>query len=183
MTTEISIAITTLEFRWTTSKARDTYGYNICTLYADNVKVARCNGGGYDMKGTCLGNFIASRYHDRLLGLTKKFYGLTFHDPNYDPGKAIIGTDCDNRTMGGESSKTVKEAEDAGESLGLERYQAFYRASSDVPTERHIEPLIDGACGWSSVETIIRAIGVEITSVPAGKTTFIHSLTETTIPN
>lgn len=60
----------TLEFKWTTSRGRDTYGYNVCTLYADGRKVARCNGGGYDMKGTCLGNYLESAFTDRLRALT-----------------------------------------------------------------------------------------------------------------
>lgn len=63
-------ATTTLEFRWTTSRGRDTYGYNVCTLYADGRKVARCNGGGYDMEGTCLGTFLETFYADRLNALT-----------------------------------------------------------------------------------------------------------------
>lgn len=226
----------TLEFKWTVSRGRDTYGYNICTLYADGVKVARCNGGGYDMKGTCLGSYIASAYADRLLALKPQdmpaqshweaerarqcdgacnkelqdkiveaitfgrpadmdldklpedcfecpkcggptrqsrdgkriddgryFYGLTYHDPNFDPGKAVVGKDCQDRTIGGTAeAKTVEQAEKDGNSFGLERYQAFYRASSSVPTERHTVPLIDGACGFSSVEQIAKAIGLSL---------------------
>ena len=181
--------MTTLEFRWTVSRGRETYGYNICTLYVDGRKVARCNGGGYDMKGTCLGNWIAREYADRLLGLKpddmperahydsekqqrvdegRYFYGLTFHDPSYDPGKAVIGTDCSDRTTSKESAvgKTVNQAEDANISFGLERLQAAYRASSKFPTERHTIPLIDGACGQSSVEKIAKAIGLEFSWVP-----------------
>lgn len=55
-----------LEFRWTTSRGRDTYGYNICALYVDGVKVSSCNGGGYDMEGTALGNWIARRFAAEL---------------------------------------------------------------------------------------------------------------------
>lgn len=223
-----------LEFRWTVSRGRDTYGYNICTLYADGERVARCNGGGYDMKGTVFGDFIAKRYADRLLALRAEdmpenshwerdesaficrhclmervhkelepvtasapdwadkwpicsecgsemerdngagqriddgryFYGLRFHDPNYDPGKAQIGQDCADRTLGGADGMTVEQAEAAGKSIGLERYQAFYAASSHVPTERHTVPSIDGACGFSTVEKIARAIGLELKYVP-----------------
>lgn len=61
--------MTTLEFRWTVSRGRDTYGYNVCSLYVDGTKVAACNGGGYDMEGTCLGTFIARNYGERLRGL------------------------------------------------------------------------------------------------------------------
>lgn len=170
---------TDLHFKWTISRARDTYGYNVCTLHADGRKVARCNGGGYDMKGTCLGDFIAKHYADRLNALTpddmpenshgRYFYGLTFHDPNYDPGKAVIGADCDDRTFGGAEGETVEQAEAEGKTVGLERYQAFYRASNKTPTERHNVPLIDGACGMSSVERIMKAIGLTLEYVPGPK--------------
>ena len=139
-----------LKFKWTVSRARDTYGYNICTLYVDGTKATRCNGGGYDMEGTCLGDWIAKEFKNELMKLNTEFYGLTYHDPNYDPGKAEIG------------GQTVEEREKEGKSVGLERYQAFYSASSKVPSDKHTVPLIDGACGMSSVERIINAIGYQL---------------------
>jgi hypothetical protein len=148
------------EFRWTVSRGRDTYGYNICTLYIDGRKVANCDGGGYDMQGTDMGNWLAVHAAKCLVKLTKEFYGLTFHDPNYDPGKAVIGQDASDRTLGGKSDgKTVEQAERDGESLGLERYQAAYAASSKLPTERHTIPIINGSCGMSCVQDIGRACG------------------------
>jgi hypothetical protein len=227
----------TLEFKWTVSRGRDTYGYNICSLYVNGRNAAACNGGGYDMKGTALGNYIAAAYADRLRALRPEdmeeqshweradplprrctnascflapviehgnageveftqeekcpkcgsdtrpdyhagkrvddgryFYGLTFHDPKFDPGKAVIGKDATDRTLGkGADGKTVEQAEADGESLGLERYQAFYSASSKVPTARHTVPLINGACGQSSVEKIMRAIGLTLEYVPTKK--------------
>jgi hypothetical protein len=115
------------------------------------------------MEGTVLGSWIARVFSPELLKLDKEYYGLTFHDPNYDPGKAIISKDCLDRTLSGKSEgKTVEQAEKDGESLGLERYQAFYMASSPVPTETHTVPWIDGACGKSSVEKIINAIGFKL---------------------
>lgn len=146
--------MTNLEFVWTVSKARDTYGYNIMTLYVDGKKVASCNGGGYDMKGTVLGNWVAIRFKDDLLKLSQKFIGLTFHDPTFDAGKAVI------------EGQTVEEREKQGESFGLERYQAFYAASSELPTEKHIVPRIDGATGFTSVERILKAVGYSLTSIP-----------------
>ena len=181
---------TVLEFKWTISRGRETYGYNICSLYADGEKVSSCNGGGYDMRGTALGNYIARRFASELVALKpenmpevfeynyetkkrdsrgRKLYGLSFHDPNYDPGKAVIGTDCDNRTLGGESGKTVDQAEADGESVGPERLQAFYKASSPLPSERHTIPLIDGACGFNSVTEIINAIGYGLEYVTGGR--------------
>lgn len=220
-----------LEFKWTVSRGRDTYGYNICSLYVNGQRVSACNGGGYDMKGTSLGNWIERAYADRLRALKpedmpeqshweadykawicreclpdriaaelepvqahaeeipncpncnalmdrdnqagervsdgRKFYGLTFHDPNYDPGKAVIGKDCADRTLGGNSEgQTVAEREAAGVSIGLERYQAIYAASSPHATERHTVPSIDGGCGMSSVERILEAIGLKLEWVP-----------------
>lgn len=186
-----------LEFKWGTSRGRDSYGYTTCSLYADGIRVAACNGGGYDMRGTCLGHFLAGAFADRLRQrisaepvkcercdgrggwetsqgpatcsrcngsgkAPRELYGLTFHDPDYDPGKAIVGKDVSDRTLGGAPGMTVEEAEKAGLTVGLERYQAFYRASSPAPDEKHRVPLIDGACGMSSVEAIGRAIGLSL---------------------
>lgn len=221
----------TLEFKWTVSRGRDTYGYNICSLFVDGVKRAACNGGGYDMEGTSLGNWMQKEFKEELLALRPEdmpkqshweraekpgrycaecitndaidgkeetklpndaetcpkcggetridhnegktvdqgryFYGLSFHNPNYDPGKAVVGKDCTDRTLGaGAEGKTVAEAEKAGESFGLERYQAFYSASSKHPTKEHVIPLIDGACGKSSVQAILRAVGYELEYIP-----------------
>lgn len=78
-----------LKIKWTTSRGQNTYGYNICTLYADGDKEASCNGGGYDMEGTVLGEYITKEYADRLKALpanygssdiNKGFYGLSFYN-------------------------------------------------------------------------------------------------------
>lgn len=186
-----------LTFHWTVSRGRDTYGYNICTLYADGVKVAACNGGGYDMQGTALGDFVASAFADRLRarigkeagkcercggtgkikpgniivgdalegapwdrcnecrgsGLGGGYYGLTFHDPDYDPGTA---PSPDNPEM------SVAEAEAAGLSLGLERYQAFYGAAAPLPDEKHRIPSIHYGIGMGAVQSIMKGIGLEL---------------------
>lgn len=159
----------TLEFRWTTSRARDTYGYNIVTLYVDGRKVSSCNGGGYDMQGTALADWIGREYAARLVTLKEPFYGLTFRDPKYNPGKAVV-----------ENGETVEQREAKGKSIGLERYQAFRSASNPLPTDRHTVPLIDGACGLSSVERIMKAIGLTLSYVPTrSKSLSIYTLAET----
>lgn len=58
--------IKNLHFKWTVSRGRDTYGYNICSLWIDGYKVASCSGGGYDMKGTCLGDWLQNEFQNRL---------------------------------------------------------------------------------------------------------------------
>ena len=144
-----------LTVKWTVSRGRDTYGYTICTLYVDGVKAARCNGGGYDMQGTVLGHWLAAAYPDRLRLLHVPYYGLTFHDPHYDPGQAPSEhKDADGRIL------TVAEAEKLGLSLGLERYQAVYSGSNELATFRHSIPSIGYGIGISAVETIAHAIGI-----------------------
>jgi hypothetical protein len=150
----------TLAFKWTVSRARDTRGWNVCTLYVDGQKVAQCNGGGYDMEGTVLGDWLANRFADRLRERVKApMYGLTFHDPDFNPGKALVP----------DTGKTVEAMKAAGESFGLERYQAVFSASSPVPTETHRVPHLDGACGKASMIELLKAIGGQYTEVETTK--------------
>jgi hypothetical protein len=107
------------------------------------------------MRGTVIGHWIAFQFRDRLLRLRKAYYGLTFHDPNFNPGKAKVpGT-----------QQTVEEREKAGMSLGLERYQAFHSASNPLPTKRHVIPRLDGACGVQSMVAVLEAIGGRLVKV------------------
>lgn len=147
-------------------------GYNQCNLVVDGKKVARCNGGGYDMVGTVFGHWIARTFGELLRRKIKKpFYGLSFHDPDFDPGKAEVpGT-----------GQTVEQREAAGESLGLERYQAFYRASSDLPTKRHTVARLDGACGRSGMFSVFEAIGGKIKYLREGRRETTHY--EITLPD
>jgi len=74
--------LSTLYFKWTTSKAKDSYGYNVCTLKdtRDN-KISKTIGGGYDMKGTALGYMINEYLQDEIQKInTKKYYGLTHYN-------------------------------------------------------------------------------------------------------
>lgn len=78
-------------FKWTTSRARDTHGYNICSLIINNQKVSSCKGGGYDMEGTALADWLVEQEKGiaNLKQLTANygsndngtgFYGLWFWD-------------------------------------------------------------------------------------------------------
>ncbi len=70
-----------LKFKWTVSRGRDTYGYNICSLWVDGRKVSSCNGGGYDMKGTALANWIQEKFKEEVKKLNSaKYYGLHFYN-------------------------------------------------------------------------------------------------------
>ena len=153
------------KFKWAVSKARDTYGYNVCTLYVDNKKVARCNGGGYDMEGTCFGRYLQQEFSDRLVKLTTQYTGLRFNDPDFDPGQVVI------------DGMTIDEREQTGISLGLERYQADHSASLPIPTERHHVPLLDGGCGMDEMFKIANAIGIDVLYIE--KSMYLLDISET----
>ena len=93
------------------------------------------------MRGTVLGDWVAVEFKNALLKLTQKYYGLRFVNPDWKP-----------------SEETLKAEEENG-FIGLERYQDFYSKTSDVPTEKHIIPILDGACGECSTQKVIEAIG------------------------
>ena len=56
---------------WSTSRGRDTYGYNICRLKDRNTGTRfRTIGGGYDMQGTVLADWLSHNFGDWLATLT-----------------------------------------------------------------------------------------------------------------
>jgi hypothetical protein len=100
-----------LEVCWTVSKGRDSYGYNICTLW-DKDKPYRTNGGGYDMLGTVFGGWLKENYLEKLKTLVpydeefsmkhyqehgfqprQENYGL-FHRKDYWAVDGACGLDC-----------------------------------------------------------------------------------------
>ena len=62
-----------LKFKWTVSRGRETYGYNIVSLYVDGQKVSSCNGGGYDMQGTALGKWVMDNFQDKTRKLPSNY--------------------------------------------------------------------------------------------------------------
>lgn len=63
----MTIEMNYLPLSWAISRGRDTYGYNICRLDDNNTgKRYRCSGGGYDMVGSVLGDWLASEHQERL---------------------------------------------------------------------------------------------------------------------
>lgn len=92
-----------LSLSWSTSRGRDTYGYNICRLDDRNEgRRFKCMGGGYDMVGTVFAMWLEANYQKPLLALQgqasnilsrkfglvanpgeNRFYGMT-HDMEAD---------------------------------------------------------------------------------------------------
>ena len=76
---------TLLTFKWSISRGRDTYGYNICTVRdTQREKSFRCNGGGYDMQGTSFGNWLQDTYQEKLVAIKNKAHSIVddngYHD-------------------------------------------------------------------------------------------------------
>lgn len=88
----------------------------------DIIKGVRCTGGGYDMTGTCLGQFIEQNFPEQIKRLdSRDFYGLTHWN-----------------------TKTKRRQ---------------YRSSKDTQTG------LDGACGMSSMQDILRKIGFKLSYI------------------
>ena len=87
--------MTILTMTWGISRGRDTYGYNICSL-TGGKKTYRCNGGGYDMQGTVLADYLEAEHQDKLQELAKnkdantKFYGMRTRDD----GSVVLDGAC-----------------------------------------------------------------------------------------
>jgi hypothetical protein len=64
-----------VEFKWSVSRGRLTYGYNICTAYVDGERVGRSMGGGYDMEGAALDKWL-----EQFVRPEHNFYGLNRRD-------------------------------------------------------------------------------------------------------
>lgn len=71
-----------LHFRWTVSRGLETDGWNISTVYANGDKVGRCNGGGYDMQGTCLAQWFTKEAGELVKKLPSN-YGSGDHKDGF----------------------------------------------------------------------------------------------------
>lgn len=67
-----------LTVKWSVSRGRDTYGYNICKVIDNSSegKVYKCMGGGYDMLGTSLAQWVQDVYQPELMLNKRKAYTI-----------------------------------------------------------------------------------------------------------
>jgi hypothetical protein len=127
-----------LHFKWTISRGRDTDGYNICSLLVDGNKVASCMGGGYDMQGTALGNWLQDAFQLELLDKMER--------------KAIIIGARHYDTKAGRVSYFAIEG---FYGIWLKELQ-----KANGITEKSMS--LDGGCGFDSMRRIAEAIGIKL---------------------
>jgi hypothetical protein len=158
-----------LLFKWTTSRGRDTYGYNICSLWVRERKEATTCGGGYDMKGKVLGDFIEKRFQDRLLKLHRRAGSRVSIAPEGSPAaKAGKGY---KRLTTKARNKFRPVWDNHGELYGM---TAYYKRGEVKPYEISL----DGACGVESMRRIGRAVGLSFSYQYANASETVYLMTD-----
>jgi hypothetical protein len=106
-------------------------------------KAASCKWGGYDMKGTCLAEYLCKAYQPQLLAIKDQAYHKV------EDYKLASGQWTDKRTT---------------------NEQGLYGMTLSVYNDGRGDSIhIDGACGVNSVERIAKAAGIELQSVKVAK--------------
>ena len=131
--------MTFLTVKHSISKARYSLGYNRVTLIDQTTgkRYATC-GGGYDMLGTCLGEYLQSNHQLELLAIAHhaacQYDKTTGFKSLYDPGKW-----------------TKPE----GMLYGMTR-------NTDLNNDKLLSVRLDGACGFDCMVKIARAAGLTV---------------------
>jgi hypothetical protein len=137
-----------LTLSWSVSRGQNTAGWNICRLDDKQTgKRYRTCGGGYDMTGTVIGEWLTDRYQDRLQAIGDRASSYYSKAGGYKthrvPGSSMPFGDIDRAYYYG-----MTRNDDTGR-VGL-----------------------DGACGVETMLRIAEAIGLRVTrtSDPKGRT-------------
>lgn len=135
-----------LALSWSTSRGRDTYGYNICKLTDGHNKYSTC-GGGYDMTGTVFAQYLEANFQDRLKRLHKR------------AGSEYRGVAGSYKAREGKHAYALY-----GRNEKRKVYPGlFYGMTAHYDPKGKLQKItLDGACGLSSMETIATAIGLEV---------------------
>lgn len=141
-----------LRYSWSISRGRDTYGYNLLTLREDGQKVASTCGGGYDMQGTVLADWLLSAYPERMKALASIHAGSLV---KVAPNGAYIWTSRTNAFDRVTSDKGQR----------FDTYKKNKHYSPQALSGLWLEPktgqaVLDGACGINSVQAVIKALGL-----------------------
>lgn len=138
----MSVQTNFLALSWATSRGRDTYGYNICRLDdRETGQRFRCMGGGYDMIGTVLGQWLSTTYGDRLKDIAHLAAAVYLYDADGKYQERREGTNPDRL-------------------YGLWSEYVAVHAPANL---RRVS--MDGACGVSSMLRIAEALGLSLSCV------------------
>tara|TARA_R100001594_G_scaffold145293_1_gene195300 strand:+ start:1606 stop:2070 length:465 start_codon:yes stop_codon:yes gene_type:complete len=143
-----------IDLKFTVSKGQETYGWNICSLYSNNVKQNQNCGCGYDMQGTALADYIEENYQDRLLKMHRRIKSA------YSV-KMLFTPKCK-----GNKYRRLKDRKG-----GFYGGTAYYYKGQKTP----FKISLDGGCGFNSIERICNAIGLKLhyTGQTKNKTSYI----------
>lgn len=129
-----------LKLNWSKSKARDSYGWTVASLKDIKTgKVYRASGGGYDMRGTVLGEWLNDVFKEELKTIAPK-------------------------AMAKFSNKTgLIHREDAFKGGQYDRDMVFYGTYAYYDDSGNLEKVvIDGSCGQSEVLALAKEIGLDV---------------------
>ena len=134
-----------LRFNWSVSKGRDTYGYNICSLYVDGVRAASCNGGGYDLEGTALADWMEIFFKDALMALAGRARAAYCTSL---PGVYVYTANSDKPDR---------------------LYGLFLTRKKDKDGAITESMKLDGDCGFSPMTAVLAALGYTIERIPQSR--------------
>lgn len=128
-----------IQWKWGTSRGRDTYGYTTCSCWVDGKRLGSCSGGGYDLKGSAFAEAMMRVFPKELLAIAKKA------DLQYTVSQAEDGT------------KKTTRSDRKGPLYGM---IAIF-SEKGKPTS----VALDGACGLESMVKIVEALGYKLERV------------------
>ena len=130
---EVTMKTYNIQFKSGTSRGRDSYGYNIVSLYVDCIKVAMTVGVGYDMRGTVLGQWLTKNFQDKLRKLPANYGSL-------DNNEGFYGLCHYHRLPHG--------------------FEQVHKVTKE--NANNTQTCVDGMCGRSAVYRIMAKIGVKV---------------------
>lgn len=132
---------TYLSINHSISRAQDTYGYNRVTIIDSGTgkKFVEC-GGGYDMVGSALGQWLEYTYQELLLAIARKAYYI------YDGTRFTL----------------TKEWQPIHQYVDMSDFGILYGMTRNIPKD---SVQLDGGCGIDSMLHIAKHIGIKLEPV------------------
>lgn len=137
-----NLMVHVLRYRWSVSRSD---GYNVITISENGTRYATARGGGYDMTGAALADWLTARYRVRLAQLAQKRAGSVYSNGKYTDRHSQ--TERTDKKPGWKPNPNYLEGSLYGLTYNAEKHSAH----------------LDGACGVSSVCKVLEALGLKFT--------------------